>query len=235
MNDFGIIYLAEGKGIFGSEAGKNKKVGAGDMFLLFPGVWHDYAPLRKTGWVEHWVRFEGMYPNYLLENEFISPKDPIWHVGKNEKIDKLFNELLSIAETRPYLYNCLMTSIVHRIIVTARRCLHELSYKHNQQESQIRTAILLLETKWDERVNMKDLAASLNMSYRSFREKFKKVTSLSPHQYHLNIKINIAKKLLIEDRLEVKEVAYRLDFDDPYYFSRLFKNKTGVSPKHWNF
>jgi AraC-like DNA-binding protein len=53
---------------------------------------------------------------------------------------------------------------------------------------------------------------------------------MTPYQYFIHIKIQKAKSLLTQKDASVKEVAYKLGFDDQFYFSRLFKNKTGFSP-----
>ena len=47
------------------------------------------------------------------------------------------------------------------------------------------------------------------------------------------MKIEKAKELLKIGNASVKEVSFTLAFDSPYYFSRLFKSKTGVSPSKW--
>jgi YesN/AraC family two-component response regulator len=46
-------------------------------------------------------------------------------------------------------------------------------------------------------------------------------------------KINKASIILEEEDTPVQTVALRLGFDDPCYFSRLFRNKTGVAPSKW--
>jgi AraC-like DNA-binding protein len=68
------------------------------------------------------------------------------------------------------------------------------------------------------------------VSYDSLRKKFKQETGLSPHQYFLLIKLNRAKALLLRQNITVKQIASELGFEDPYYFSRLFTKKEGLSP-----
>ena len=56
---------------------------------------------------------------------------------------------------------------------------------------------------------------------------------MTPYQYYIQLKIHKAESLLEQENITVKEAAHRMGFDDQYYFSRLFKNKTGVSPSEW--
>ena len=56
---------------------------------------------------------------------------------------------------------------------------------------------------------------------------------MTPYQYYIHIKIHKAESLLGQEGIPVKEAAFRMGFEDQYYFSRLFKNKTGVSPSDW--
>lgn len=58
----------------------------------------------------------------------------------------------------------------------------------------------------------------------------KKDTGISAKQYIINRLMAEGKRLLLYSELPVSEIAWKLGFNDPSYFIRLFGNKTGVSP-----
>ena len=82
-------------------------------------------------------------------------------------------------------------------------------------------------------VDMNELSRKLGTTCSVLRKTFKEYTGLPPYQFHLHQKVNLAKRLRQEGTRSVKEVAYELGFDNPYYFSRLFKSKTGLPPSAW--
>jgi len=66
-----------------------------------------------------------------------------------------------------------------------------------------------------------------------FARLFKKTTGVSPWNYALQLKIDKAKELLLSTGRSVKEVAGEVGFDDPNYFCRIFRKKTGVPPSRF--
>jgi AraC-like DNA-binding protein len=61
----------------------------------------------------------------------------------------------------------------------------------------------------------------------------KNFTGISPRQYFLQLKVMRARELLITTDQSIKEISYQLGFDSIYYFSRFFKQKTGMSPSEF--
>jgi ribose transport system ATP-binding protein len=79
-------------------------------------------------------------------------------------------------------------------------------------------------------LDFKEVAGSVFMSYDNFRRKFKLQVGLSPNQYFIKLKVERAKELLLFTDFEIKDIAEKLGFSDPYYFSRVFKEWEGQSP-----
>lgn len=70
----------------------------------------------------------------------------------------------------------------------------------------------------------------LNLEPKYLSKLSKKMNVLPPCQILLQKQISHSKYLLKNTDKTVKEIAYEMNFEDPYYFSRLFKRKTGFSP-----
>lgn len=76
-------------------------------------------------------------------------------------------------------------------------------------------------------------AGELGVSDSHLRRIFRQDTGMSPTEYQQSIRINEAKFLLEQGRMSVQEVARSVGIEDQYYFSRLFKARTGIAPSLW--
>lgn len=74
------------------------------------------------------------------------------------------------------------------------------------------------------------LCAEVNMSRTSFYNKIKSLTGIAPNDFIRNIRMKEAALLLQSQRYTVSEVADRMGFADPKYFSDTFKKFYGVPP-----
>ena len=77
---------------------------------------------------------------------------------------------------------------------------------------------------------IRDYAADRHMSDCWFNRPFKKVTKVTPIQYIISLRITSAINLLENTNHNINQIASMVGYDDEYYFSRLFKKNTGLSP-----
>lgn len=75
-----------------------------------------------------------------------------------------------------------------------------------------------------------ELAREMHMSPAHFSRVFKAATGRSPRDFLVEARLSRARHLLAETSLSVGEIAERLDYADLFFFSRQFKQKTGLSP-----
>lgn len=79
---------------------------------------------------------------------------------------------------------------------------------------------------------LNDLAAEMNISAKSLQSKIKLLTGLTPKKYQRQIILQHARDLIIEKKVQrVGELAVKLGFVDQHYFSKIYKEHYGISPK----
>ena len=109
------------------------------------------------------------------------------------------------------------------------------SYKRQKKSSDpiIETAKEYIKNHISSNLKAKDVAATVNLSESYFTIYFKTKTGQNFRDYVLNARTDLAKKLLLEQRLSISEIAYATGYQDYRSFSRAFKNVTGISPSDY--
>ena len=90
-----------------------------------------------------------------------------------------------------------------------------------------------LNRNYDQIINFTELAHQHAISPTYLRSLFHKYENISPIQYLTNLRIEKAKSLLLENRYTIAEIGEMVGYADPQIFSRLFKKKTGYSPRNY--
>lgn len=234
LNEYQLLYITEGEGIFNSAHAKDIPLKAGDLFLLFPGEWHTYHPTGKNGWKSYWIGFKGKNVDDRVKAGFLSVDKPIYHVGFSADIIRLYEEAYKRAqEEAPYSQQILAGIVNHLVgLMYALERSMELSKNHTRVDM-INLARLRIRESLEADLTIQQIAEDLGVSYSNFRKLFKEFTGISPALYQQDLRLQRAKELLVTTTLSIKEIAYRLRFESPDYFSSKFKIKTGKKPSEF--
>jgi AraC family transcriptional regulator len=84
-----------------------------------------------------------------------------------------------------------------------------------------------------EEFSLDRLAAQAGLSRFHFQRLFKAATGVPPSQYHINLRMNEARRLLRETKMGVVDVALEVGYTNPSHFARLFRRETGLSPSDY--
>ncbi|MDQ3816775.1 MAG: AraC family transcriptional regulator [Acidobacteriota bacterium] len=84
-----------------------------------------------------------------------------------------------------------------------------------------------------EEFNLDRLAAQAGLSRFHFQRLFKAATGVSPSRYHIELRMEEARRLLRETKMSVIDVSLEIGYANPSHFARLFRRETGLSPSEY--
>jgi AraC-like DNA-binding protein len=232
LDEYQIVYITTGSGIFESRTQPKTEVRTGDAILLFPGEWHRYHPNPKTGWSEYWIGFRGQEAERIMK-AFFSPEDPILKAGQTDALIQHFDQILYWLQQPVIAKEQILASHVPLTLAFLK------SGAQSKSRSQSKDSALVIQAKATMLANLathtdlEALAQELGVSYSRFRFAFKKQTGYSPREFENIIKLNRARDLLLREGNSVTETAIALGYSTVYYFSRAFKKQFGQSPQQW--
>ena len=232
LPEYQLLYIIEGQGVFHSRTVPEAKLKEGDFFLLVPGEWHSYHPTGPKGWKKYWIGFHGHNMDDRVRAGFLSPTKPIYHVGFSADIVKLYRSAYEAAQVEAAYSQQVMAGIVNHLIglmYSLERNI-ELQTRNQAHVDMINRARLRIREELESSLTIQQVAEDLGVSYSNFRKLFKEHTGLSPATYQQDLRLQRAKELLTTTDMSIKEIAYRLNFESPDYFSSKFKIKTGRKP-----
>jgi len=230
LQEFQIIYITRGKGIFESKAVGRKRVEEGTLLILFPGLWHRYMPDQRTGWREHWISFNGIQPRIFKKYGILSPDNAVIDIGLEESMIRLYQQILELIEAEKVGFRETITALSYQIIAHIIATEKSKKYSGKEIETIIQKAKAIMADRTDRQIQFEELAGELGVGYSWFRRMFRHHTGLAPIQYFLQLKLNKAKDLIVSTSLSVKEIAVITGFESQYYFSKFFKKRMGMSP-----
>lgn len=160
------------------------------------------------------------------------------HFGVNEIIPirdaSYFENILEKVETelaqQPYQYLISARSHIELLLVELNRSKVERGDEIWKPDALFLRFLELVRENYREQPAVKDYAARLGTTEAKLNELSKLHTGKTAQNVVFSLTISEAKRLLRYHDLSVKEIAARLGFADPFYFSNFFKKHTGVSP-----
>ena len=231
LSEYQLLYISEGRGTFHSHTIPSATLREGDLFLLFPGEWHSYHPDPKTGWKSYWIGFKGRNMDDRVRAGFLSPTKPIYHVGFSDDIVHLYKDAYETAIREAAYSQQVLAGLVNHIIGVMYSLERNIELNRNQGHvDMVNRARLRIRENLESSLTIQQVAEDLGVSYSNFRKLFKEYTGISPATYQQDLRLQRAKELLSTTDMSVKEIAYRLNFESPDYFSAKFKAKTGRRP-----
>ena len=229
LDEYQLLYITKGQGVFFSESGGRHKVKEGEMFLLFPGERHTYRPDESTGWNEYWIGFNGRIMADWVKEGFFPKESPVFNVGLNEDLISLYKRAIVIADAQEANYQQALSGIACNLVSMALYLSRNKDFSSSDISAQINSAKIAVHENVST-ITPEELARLVCMSYSKFRKIFKEYTGFAPSQYIQEVRINMAKEMLTNTSRSIKEIAFELGYENKDYFFTAFRKVSGMTP-----
>lgn len=228
-DDHLLIYCRSGQGWLETADGRFE-VAAGDLLLLPKDVAHAYGADAKSPWTIYWVHFDGS-----LSEDFLGllGTQALRRIGVQPRLLGDFEALLGLQ--RQSLNVLPFIHAAHRLqaMLSSLAVLPARVNLKSGRVLDIEAVQAVMREHLHDSLNLDELAAQFKLSRFHFAKTYRALTGHAPIQDFIQLKMALACRLLDRGDMEVRQVAEQLGYDDPYYFSRLFRKVVGMAPSHY--
>lgn len=222
-----IHFVVSGSGILRCNQ-QEYTVSAGELFIIFPSQVASYVADAEDPWHYNWVGFNGTDARRLVKLTGLSRQQPVFRSDDPEQTSALLRRIADAGDNTPAadaeMAGCLYLFLAHLIRMNRRQP------AGNPHQTYVANALKYIQYNYANDIGVSDISRYVGISrsqlYRAFLQDF----GVSPHNYLQTYRINEACSLLQDPAYSVAEVAGSVGFNDPLYFSRVFKSIKGCTP-----
>ncbi|MBH5320095.1 AraC family transcriptional regulator [Paenibacillus sp. GSMTC-2017] len=179
-----------------------------------------YEALTLTKRDGHWICSPSLNPLSFLTIGYIP-------LRRSTTLFIAIRKLYSLSQNTDHETNELDISLHKLLLLIKENSL--ITERNSAAWSGIQESITYMHNNYTQKIDRDTLARIAQLTPSSYCRSFKKSKGMSPMDYLSDIRINQAK-LLLSEGIPSKHVAVSLGYASEYYFSRLFKQKTGLPP-----
>ena len=231
--DFQLLYIASGKAHFHFD-GKEQIVTAGHMVLYRPKEPQKYEYYGEDQTEVYWVHFTGGNVTNILRSYGIADNKKVFYCGSGLDYKNLFRSMINELQMCRENYAEMLEMYLRQIFIMLKRYFtNSLKTDNTHVIEEIDKATLYFNEHYSEEISIEEYAQNNHFSVSWFIRSFKHCTGSTPMQYILSKRIYNAEILLHDSTYNVTEIAEIVGYDNPLYFSRIFKKVKGVSPSEY--
>ena len=230
--DYQILYVANGKTHFWFD-GREEIVSTGHMVLYKPEEIQKYVYYLEDNPEVFWIHFTGRDVKNILAYHGISLDEHVFYCGVLPDYKALFRKIIQELQLCRYGYEDYIASLFNDILLLVDRQQHEQKKTTGNVQEQIERAAAYFNENYNTKISIDDYAESLHISTNGFIHNFKQYAGMSPAQYILSLRMVNAQSLLERTTYNIKEISEIVGYENPLYFSRVFKKEIGKSPAQY--
>lgn len=229
--DYQILYIASGKA-WVSFPNETVEVPAGNMVLYKPGEPQKYAYYLEDKPEVFWLHFTGKEARELtIQAGFDESR--ILYTGISSKYQELFLTIIRELQLPRPCFEELAALHLMQLFLLIKRQREEGGIQKTEIQKEMEKAVHYFHENLSTDIEIDLYAKKLHMSTCWFIRSFKQYAGMPPRKYLTSIRVKKAQELLESTDYGIGEIGSIVGYDNPLYFSRIFKKQTGSSPAEY--
>lgn len=170
----------------------------------------------------------------LLRNYGIADDMRVIHTGSSPEYERIFKQMIQELQRCQADYKEMLVILLQQIFISVHRYLTtEHKLKNDYLDAEMEAALEYFNEHYNTELCIEEYARSKGMSVSWFIRNFKQYTGTTPMQYIVAVRIANAQMLLETTHDTVTEIGHIVGYENPLYFSRIFKKQKGLSPSEY--
>lgn len=230
-----IHIILRGKGILEIDD-QTFHLGENDAFLIPPYRKGSYRADQEEPWVYMWIGFSGLKAYECLAKAGFGQQRLVRQVTCTECLHGIIRKMLEIPQLT--LVNELRRNSMMQWFLS--ELIEEYQVLHKNQDTYSYSAAAyvnyakeFLAENYNRKVKVNDLAERIGINRSYLAKSFKKLMGCSPQQFLVNLRMEKAVGMLKNTDLPVNQIAAQVGYENPLTFSKIFKQRYGISPKNY--
>ena len=230
-----IHIILRGKGILEIDD-QTFHLGENDAFLIPPYRKGSYRADQEEPGVYMWIGFSGLKAYECLAKAGFGQQRLVRQVACTERLHGIIRKMLEIPQLT--LVNELRRNSMMQWFLS--ELIEEYQVLHKNQDTYSYSAAAyvnyakeFLAENYNRKVKVNDLAERIGINRSYLAKSFKKMIGCSPQQFLVNLRMEKAVTMLKNTEFPINQIAAEVGYENPLTFSKIFKQRYGISPKNY--
>lgn len=235
LPEWELVYFPEG-------SSTRHQVGDNEYVLLEPCVvltkegdehayWFDKNRSTRHAFVHFTLNFSNHFPAVSPLKHLVSDVVPEHRL---RLVPHLLRQIICILHRRPvYWEHRCQHLLLAALCEFAGNVQDDQPYTEQLLPLQIRQSLSYIEGHLREPISVKEMARAVGWSHEHLSRTFVRTVGTTPQLAIQGARVSLACRLLVQENLSIKEIAYATGFKDESYFSRVFARVKGISASEY--
>jgi len=220
----GLGYILSGSCVYKWE-NRSFKAEEGDLLFLPRGSIYSMDIISEYSYI--FVNFD------FIGTDMYAFVPEVYKIRNSAALHGIFHRILKVYNAKPPEYYAECMSLLYSVFMHVQREKSAPYMPFSKRQSIAQAADYMHNSYTDPRTSVAGAASAAGMSVTHFRRLFRAVYSVCPSDYLNELRISSAKELLAVSGINIGDIAEKCGFSSLYYFSRLFRQKTGITPSEY--